>query len=540
MKATMMHMPTTVQMILRHGRAMHAQAHVTTFDGRDLRVASFATIAERVDRLAGALAALGVVPGDRVATFCWNHQQHLEAYLAVPSMGAILHTLNIRLFPEQIAYIIDHAGDKVVIVDAALLDLLRPVLEHLQGVETFIVIGAGHLDGGKRRIVDYEAALAAAPPAYDWPTIADDTQAAAACYTSGTTGDPKGVVYSHRSIFMHSLATMATDTFRISQRDRILLLPPMFHANAWGLPFSAWLAGADLVMPASHLQAAPIRALIERTRPTFTAMVPTLINDLLRAHVSLPLDMSSFRVILAGGSAVAPALITAVREQWGVPVLQGWGMTETSPMCTVSLPPRDVAPAAESGWRAKSGRPVPGMEVRLVDEQGRLVPHNGQDVGELQLRGPWVTGGYHDNPSPASFTVDGWLRTGDVGTIDERGYVQLTDRTKDVIKSGGEWVSSVELENLLLHHPDVSEVAVIAMPDPRWEERPLAVVVPAPGREPLALQLRESLEGKVARFWLPEYWSFVAALPRTSVGKIDKRALRRMREEGRISVLKVV
>jgi fatty-acyl-CoA synthase len=539
MQATMMHMPTTVQMILRHGARIHGTAQVSSFDGAGLQRSSFAEIAPRIETLAHALDGIGVKPGDRVATFCWNHQAHLEAYFAAPCMSAILHTVNLRLHPDQIAYIFDHAADKVLLVDASLLPLLEPVWPKTNSIESIIVIGDVPVQTLHGRAVYSYDALMRDPVAYAWPDILDDRQAAAACYTSGTTGNPKGVVYSHRSIFLHSLAAMGVDTMGIHQADRILLLPSMFHANAWGMPFTAWFAGADLILPGPHLQPAFIRRLIESGRPTLAAMVPTLINDLLRADEESPLDMSSFRTLICGGSAVAPALIEQVRKKWGIPILQGWGMTETSPMGTFSIPPRDASESEEANYRSRAGRPVPGIEVRLVDESGAAVSHNGTNVGELQLRGPWVTGAYHNHSPLGSFTPDGWLRTGDVGAIDPHGYVRITDRTKDVIKSGGEWVSSVELEGALLHHPDIVEAAVIAHPDPRWEERPLAIVVLKDGRAADPAALRDFLRDRVARFWLPEYWSFVASIPKTSVGKLDKRTLRNDLDAGALKVVQL-
>ena len=371
---------------------------------------------------------------------------------------------------------------------------------------------------------DYESLLAGRPDSFDWPEL-DENSAAAVCYTSGTTGNPKGVVYSHKTTYVHSLASRAVDTFGINERDRILLLPPMFHANAWGLPYSGWMSGADFIMPGPHLQFDGIERMIRDEKPTFTAMVPTILGDLLRASRESDLDMRSFRMLVCGGSAVPAAMIDAAREQWGVPVLQGWGMTETSPMCCLSHPPRDPGKQGETQWRVKSGRPVPSIQVRVVDESGEPLPHNGSDVGELQLRGPWVTGAYHAGDGADSFTPDGWLKTGDVGHIDEKHYVQLTDRTKDVIKSGGEWISSVDLENRLLAHPGVVEAAVIAVDDERWQERPLAIVV-RDGDAVGAAELREYLSGKVAKFWIPEYWTFVDEIAKTSVGKIDKRSLR--------------
>jgi fatty-acyl-CoA synthase len=540
----MMDLPLSTQMLLRHGARIHAGSRVGSFDGTAFRFSSFAQVAARATALAAGLAGLGIKSGERVATYCWNHQSHLEAYLAVPAMGAILHTLNVRLLTEQVAGIMRHAEDAALIVDASLWPQLQPVLASVPSLRHVIVV-----DSSDAPVADtttptgislhrYETLLAAAPAGFEWPELAE-RDAAVVCYTSGTTGDPKGVVYSHRSIFLHTLGTLGHDTFGIRQADRILLLPSMFHANAWGLPFSAWYAGSDLLLPGTHTKPANIRAMIELEKPTFTAVVPTLINDLLQADRTEPLDMRSFRVIMSGGSPVSPALINAVRERWGVPVLQGWGMTETSPMCCLSVPPRDCAPADEGQWRAMSGRPVPGMEVRIVDAAGALLPNDGTTVGELQLHGPWVTGGYHQHASPESFTADRWLRTGDVGSIDARGYVRITDRTKDVIKSGGEWVSSVELENAIARHPSVFEVAVIGIPDPRWEERPLVLVVHQPGASAAPEELREFVRPHVPRFGVPEYFASVAELPRTSVGKIDKKELRRRHAAGQIAVQRV-
>ncbi len=544
MKTTMMDLPLSTQMILRHGARIHSTSRVCTFDGVSFRCSSFADVAMRATSLAAALASLGVRLGERVATYCWNHQSHLEAYLAVPAMGAVLHTLNVRLLPEQVAGIMRHAEDAALIVDASLWPQIGPVLARVPSVRHVIVVAdtAVQFDAsgapGSVSLHHYEEILTAAPRTFNWPSL-DERSAAVVCYTSGTTGDPKGVVYSHRSIFLHTLGTLGHDTFGICQADRILLLPSMFHANAWGLPFSAWYAGSDLLLPGTHTKPANIRAMIALERPTFTAVVPTLINDLLQADRSEPLDMRSFRVIVSGGSAVAPALIDAVRERWGVPVLQGWGMTETSPMCCLSVPPRDCPPEQQSPWRAMSGRPVPGMEVRIVDQAGAPLPNDGTTVGELQLHGPWVTGAYHQQASPESFTADGWLRTGDVGSIDARGYVRITDRTKDVIKSGGEWVSSVELENAIARHPGVFEVAVIGIPDPRWEERPLALIVPRPGASAPHAELREFVRPHVPRFGVPEYFATVAELPRTSVGKIDKKELRRRFAAGDYTVQRI-
>jgi fatty-acyl-CoA synthase len=503
MQATMMQMPMTVQMIMDHGRNVFPDSRVGVFNGESMIYSSYAEIADNAARLASCLQSLGIVLGDRVATFSWNNTAHFEAYIGIPAMGAIMHTVNIRLSPEHIAYIINHAENRLLLLDASLIDVFMPVLPLLKTVEHILLIGDGDLKTDIETS-NYRQQLAAHQPLQDWPLL-DETAAAAVCYTSGTTGNPKGVVYSHRTTFLHSQASRAVDTFGICEGDRILLLPAMFHANAWGMPYSGWLSGSDFILPGPHLQSSAIKRMIALERPTITATVPTILGDLLRAD-SNDLDMSCFRSIICGGSSVSPAMIDAARERWGVPVLQGWGMTETSPLCALSHPPRDFNGVAETQWRTKSGRPVAGMQVRVVDEEGNPLPHDGASVGELQLRGPWVTAGYHKGESPDALSDDGWLRTGDVGHIDQRYFVQLTDRTKDVIKSGGEWISSVELENILLAHPAVLEVAVIATADERWQERPLVIVVA--GEDIDAVQLRDFLTSKVARFWIPEYWSF--------------------------------
>jgi fatty-acyl-CoA synthase len=379
--------------------------------------------------------------------------------------------------------------------------------------------------------------IAAHHPIEAWPSLVE-TDAAVVCYTSGTTGQPKGVVYSHRSVFLHSLASMAADSFAISNHDRILMVPSMFHANAWGMPFSGWLAGSDMILPGRFLQPDHLAGLIESERPTLMAAVPTILNDLLQAHGRSPMDLSCFRTIVCGGSAVSPALIERVKSSWSVDVVQGWGMTETSPMCVLSFPPRGASEEEAVLWRAKSGRPVPGMHVRIVDSSGNRLPEDGKAVGKLQLRGPWVARGYFRESSEASpLSSDGWLRTGDVGRIDARGFVEVTDREKDLIKSGGEWISSVELENGIAALPGVSEVSVIAVPDERWEERPLAVIVMEPGTIADYAEMRAALLVKFARFMIPENWSVVEAIPKTSVGKLDKKAIKDKFGEGGLNVV---
>ena len=535
----MMDHPLSTQMIFDRGERLFGASRVVAFDGTATRTRSFADTAARARRLAGALEALGVPAGEPVATYCWNSPAHLEAYLAVPAMGAVLHTLNVRLPAEQIRYIINHAADRALIIDAVLLPALAPVLRECPALAHVIVVGEAppRIDGFDGAVHAYEALIAAAAPMMQWPVVSE-TDAAAICYTSGTTGLPKGVVYSHRSVYLHSLASMAADTFAISNRDRILMVPPMFHANAWGMPYSGWLAGSDLILPGPHLQSPHLARLIAGERPTLMAAVPTILNDLLQAHAQTPLDLSSFRSIVSGGSAVSASLIERVKAAWGVDVVQGWGMTETSPMCVLSFPPRETGPEGETPWRAKAGRPVPGMHVRIVDDADQPLPEDGKAMGHLQLRGPWVTAGYlHEASEDRRLTEDGWLRTGDVGRIDPLGFVEVTDRAKDLIKSGGEWISSADLENGIAALPGVAEAAVFAIPDPRWEERPLAVVVPTPGSELAPAALRAGLSARFARFMIPEYWAQADFIPRTSVGKFDKKTLREQFDAGGMTVI---
>jgi fatty-acyl-CoA synthase len=528
MDATMMQYPLTTQMIVERGEHLFPESRVLTFDGNDYAAATYADIAVRARSFASALAGIGLEQGDRIGTFAWNNATHLEAYLGAPAAGYVLHTLNVRLFADQLIYIVEHAADRAILVEASLLPLLEPVLAGQSGVEHLIVFN-GTVDavpGFRGAIHSYDDLVASHTPVEQWPELAENS-AAVICYTSGTTGNPKGVVYSHRSILLHSLGSLGVDAFAISNRDNILMMPPMFHANAWGLPFSGWFAGSDMVMPGPNLQPDKIAKMAAATSPTLTATVPTILNDLLQLHARSPIEMRSFRTIIGGGSAISPVLIERVKEAWGVDVVQGWGMTETSPMCVVSFPPRDATGEAAVAWRARSGRPVAGMQVRAVDDQNRPVAEDGKAVGNLQLRGPWVAAGYYRQPSSeAPLTEDGWFETGDVGTIDERGYVLLTDRTKDLIKSGGEWISSVDLENRIARFPGVVEVAVIAVPDSRWEERPLAILVVEENKFPDFAEIRQYLAGQIAKFMIPEYWAGVPSLPKTSVGKIDKKLLR--------------
>jgi acyl-CoA synthetase (AMP-forming)/AMP-acid ligase II len=536
--STMQDAPLLVSGILRHGQHVYGESLVRTVtDPAGGHIdASFTEVANRAEQLAGALDRLGVGDGDRVGTFLPNNQVHLEAYLAVPSMGAVLHTLNLRLFPEQLAYVINHAEDQVIIVDAVVAPLLARVRDQLTTVKQILVVGAGDTSG-LGETLPYEELLGAEEPGYDWPQF-DERNAAAMCYTSGTTGNPKGIVYSHRSTYLHTMAITSGSSLGVNERDRVLSIVPMFHANAWGTPYGAFFTGADLVMPQLFVQAEPLSLMIANHRPTLACGVPTIWNDLLRFAQSNPVDLSSLRMITAGGAAVPRQLIERYRDELGVEMVQGWGMTETSPLCALALPPRGTPPEEEIEWRVMAGRVVPGVEIRVTTEDGTILPNDGESVGEFEVRGPWITGSYYREDAPDRFR-DGWLRTGDMGTLDSLGFMQISDRTKDVIKTGGEWISSVELENEVMAHPAVVEAAVIAVPDERWSERPLAVVVVEEGAEVDAPELVTFLSARVSRWWVPERWAFVGEVPKTSVGKFDKKQLRAQHNEGALEVVEV-
>jgi fatty-acyl-CoA synthase len=524
--------PLTLQHLLGRMRSFPEAGEVVTLADGAVTRARHGEIVARTDRLARVLVNLGIARGDRVGTFAWNTQRHFECYLAVPCIGAVLHTINPRLFPEQIAFVINHARDRVVLIDDTLVPLLAPLAPQLEHVEHFIVMGDGHT-GELPRVLRYEDLLEAAGDGVpDYPALAE-REAAALCYSSGTTGNPKGVLYSHRSMTLHSMGALMSGSLGIGPDERILLVVPMFHVNAWGLPFAAALCGCSLIMPGRHLDAESLARLIESERPTVMACVPTIYAALLRFADEHSPDLRSLKTAICGGAAMPLSLAQGFQERHGVSLLHAWGMTETSPLATVARAPTSLSGEQEWAVRATQGRPVPLVELRLVDDAGAQVPWDGRSTGEIEVRGPWIAAAYYLDDAPEKFD-DGWLRTGDIARVDPAGWVTITDRAKDVIKSGGEWISSVELENELMAHPGVREAAVIAAPDARWSERPLACVVLEDGAEVSAADLVEHLRLRVAKWWLPEEFAFVAELPKTSVGKFDKKRLRAALAEDRL------
>jgi fatty-acyl-CoA synthase len=530
MLGRMMHFPLTLTHLLeRAARYFGRREIVSRRADKSLHRTTYAEVYTRVGRLANALQKLGVRPGDRVATLAWNHARHLELYLGVPAMGAVLHTLNLRLHPTEIAYIARHANDKVLVVDENLLPLMAkfvrdvPSIEHVVVLrETSAPLADGHLD--------YERLLMSEPPEHPWPTL-DENSAAMICYTSGTTGNPKGVVYSHRSTVLHTLVACMQDTLGISEADTLLPVVPMFHANAWGLPFCATATGAKLVFPGPHLDPTSLLELMAHEKVTLAAGVPTIWLGILAALDQDPkrYDLSSVRSMVVGGSAAPPSMIRGFRERHRLEVTHAWGMTETNPLGTlarIKTTLGELDDDTQLAIRATQGYAVPFVEVRHVDDQGTVLPWDGKTMGELEVRGPWVAESYMGDEGAEKFTADGWFKTGDVVTLDAEGYVRITDRAKDVVKSGGEWISSVALENALMAHPAVLEAAVFAARHPKWDERPIAAVVFKPGMNATREELLAHLEPLFPKFWLPDAVIPVEQIPRTSTGKFLKSKLR--------------
>jgi len=481
------------------------------------------------------LSTLGVKKGDRIGTLAWNHHRHFELYLAVPCYGAVLNTLNLRLFEDQLAYVINHAEDKIIFVDDDLLPLLERIKDKLEVVEKIVVMSdeADPPATGLGEVLSYEQLMSEADEDYEFPDDIDEWSPAAMCYTTATTGDPKGVTYTHRSIYLHSINMGLTDTLGLSERDVIMPLVPMFHVNAWNLPFaSAWF-GAKQVFPREKLDGASTCELIDREKVTLTGGVPTLLQSILQhLETGVECDLSSLRKVVCGGSALPRSLLKAFRSKFGVSITQGYGMTETSPVVTLSNLKSHMEDWPEEqilDTLAKQGTLVPGLEMKLVNEQGEKLPHDGQQVGEILVRGPWIASEYYKEPEKTAETMnDGWLKTGDIARIDPEGYVQIVDRSKDLIKSGGEWISSVDLENTIMGHPDVLEAAVVAIPDEKWQERPMAAVVVRKEADGKVAEkdILDFLKDKIAKWWIPDRVVFLDSLPKTSVGKFDKKVIR--------------
>ena len=552
MLSTMQETPLLISTLLRYGTTAHARSEVVTWTDQGARRMSYAEVGAQAAQLAHALRDLGITGDQRVGTFMWNNAEHLVAYLAVPSMGAVLHALNIRLFPEQLVYVTRHGGSEVVLVDNTLAEPFSRLLEHLPKVRHVIVNGPvdeavqealtrpDHVEG----VHDYATLLEGRPTTFDWIDDTDDTDAASMCYTSGTTGNPKGVVYSHRSNYLHAMGVAAT--LGVTQADRLLIVVPLFHANAWGYPYSAMVSGSTLVMPDRFLQPEPLAAMIASEKVTGGAGVPTIWNGLLQHLDQHGGDVSTCRMLMVGGSAPPPAMMHAFQERYDIEIIHGWGMTETSPVASLALAPAHVEPGTDEYWsyRTAQGRLLCGVEGRLIGPDGTEQPRDGESVGEIEVRGPWITASYYSNGEESEAEIaamaekfdDGWLRTGDVGSLTPDGYLHLSDRAKDMIKSGGEWISSVDLENAIMAHPDVLEASVVGIPDPKWDERPLATVVLREGAAPTIDELRDFLSDKVAHWQVPEQWAFIDEVPKTSVGKFDKKQLRQRYAEGGLTV----
>jgi len=531
MDGLMMDVPLSLSHIFNRAEHLFPDKEVVTATPTGRERTSYGQWAERTRRLGGALDNLGITSDGRVATFSWNTARHLELYFAPPCTGRVAHTLNLRLFPDQLTYIVNHAEDEVIFLDQSVAGLLWPLMDQFETVRHVVLMDDGAPPPDPAEIGpdvhDYEELIADASPV-DWMSV-EENRAGSMMYTSGTTGNPKGVVYSHRSMVLHTFGVMMADTIGVCERDVVLPVVPMFHANAWGLAHAGVATGATLVMPGADLSPVALAKLIEEERVTVAAGVPTIWMGVLPELAGR--DVSALRSIPCGGSAVPRSLSEGYREQTGMPILQAWGMTETSPIaavCHIKSTLDHLDDEAKADLRTSVGLVAPGVDFRVVDpESGEELLWDGESRGELQVQGPWVARTYYNDERAAeSFTDDGWLRTGDVATVNSEGYISLVDRTKDLIKSGGEWVSSVELENEIMAHPDVIEAAVIGVASTKWGERPMACVVAAEGTSVSAEDILTWLKDRVPKWWMPDQVEFIDEVPKTSVGKFSKKTLR--------------
>jgi fatty-acyl-CoA synthase len=536
MLGRMMDYPLTLTHFIDRARTLFPKTEIVSREGDgSTRRSSWGELYRRASRLAGALTRLGVKPGARVATLAWNHDRHLEAYFAIPAMGAVLHTLNLRLHPSDLGYIARHAEDDTVIVDASLLPLLRQFVQNVPSIRHVIVIGGGGKTAAAGEThLDYEVLLAAEKDDFAFPHL-EENSAAIVCYTSGTTGNPKGVVFSHRSTVLHTLVACMVDTLGVSQADTVMPVVPMFHANAWGLPYVAACVGAKMVLPGPKLDPPSLVSLMAEEKVTVAAGVPTIWLGILALLDQKPKewDLSRVRTMIIGGSAAPAAMIDGFSRRHHLEVTHAWGMTETNPLGSLARVKKHLEGDGkkELALRATQGYAVPFVDTRHVDDAGKVLPRDAKTMGELEVRGPWVAASYFGDEGKDRFTKDGWFKTGDVVTIDSEGYLSICDRAKDVIKSGGEWISSVELENALMAHPAVLEAAVFAGRHPKWDERPIAAVVFKPSLKATEDELTRHLAERFAKFWLPDAYVFMEQIPRTSTGKFLKTKLRELHGE---------
>ena len=531
LRALMQDQPLLISSLVKYSAEYHGKCEIVTRSiDRSVHRVTYSDLYKRIQRLANALGELGASPGDRIGTIAWNNSRHLEIYYAVSGIGCVCHTVNPRLFVEQLTYIINHAEDKFLFVDLSFLELLEQLSPNLKGVEGFIVMCSEEEmpETQLENIYCYESLVLAQEDQYEWPLF-DENTASSLCYTSGTTGNPKGVLYSHRSTVLHSWCACSADTLGISNKDNLLVIVPMFHANAWGTPYAAPMAGAKMVFPGPHLDGESLVELIHSEKITLSAAVPTVWLGILQYLKKSGKGLGALERVVIGGTAAPPIMVRTLQEEYGVQVCHAWGMTEMSPLGTTGVLKKDslsLTKDEQYKLQEKQGRGIYGVEMKIVDDHGTSLPKDGVVFGNLMVRGPWVANGYFKGEGGEVLDADGWFPTGDVATLDAEGYMQITDRAKDVIKSGGEWIGTIELENVAMEHEGIAECAVIGVSHPKWDERPLLVVVPEVEKNVTKEDILDFFTGKVARWWIPDDVVFVSELPHTPTGKVLKTKLR--------------